>query len=247
LGQLSGALAHELNQPLTSISNNAEAARHLLRRRPVDLPEIDAALDDILSEDRRAAQVIRRLRALLRRGETRVLPVDAGELVSEVVDLSHAELITRGVTANSVIGRELPLVLADRVQLQQVLLNLILNACEAMQNVQPHFRRLSLVVVKEGTHVRFSVRDSGTGIPSHLVDHLFEPFVTTKREGLGLGLSISRTIVAAHGGRMWAENNADGGATVHCLFPAAADASEAETRNYPDRAAQDTNGIAISA
>jgi len=247
LGQLSGALAHELNQPLTSISNNAEAARHLLRRRPVDLPEIDAALGDILAEDRRAAQVIRRLRALLRRGEARVLPLDAGELVTEVVELSHAELITRGVAANSVIGGDLPPVLADRVQLQQVLLNLVLNACEAMEPVRPHYRRLSVIVVQEGSHVRFSVRDSGTGIPAHLVDHLFEPFVTSKREGLGLGLSISRTIVAAHGGRMWAENNADGGATVHCLFPAAARDAVAETPECQDDVAQTAADIAISA
>jgi signal transduction histidine kinase len=221
LGQLSGTLAHELNQPLTSISNNAEAARHLLRRRPVDFPEIDAALGDILTEDRRAAAVIRRLRALLRRGETRLLPVDSAELVAEVLELSHAELITRGVSANAIVGRELPPVLADRVQLQQVMLNLILNACEAMDLVQAHCRRLSILVAKDGSHVRLSVRDSGAGIPAPLVDHLFEPFVTTKPEGLGLGLSISRTIVAAHGGRMWAENNADGGASVHCVFPAA--------------------------
>ena len=222
LGQLSGALAHELNQPLTAISNNAEAARFLLRRRPVDLPEIDAALGDILAEDRRAAQVIRRLRALLRRGDIRVLPLDAGDLVTEVLELAHAELINRGVAATPMIGRELPRVLADRVQLQQVLLNLILNACEAMETVSAHRRRLSLVVTRDANNVRFSVRDSGAGIPAPLLDHLFEPFVTTKREGLGLGLSISRTIVAAHGGRMWVENNGDGGATVHCLLPAAA-------------------------
>jgi len=246
LGQLSGALAHELNQPLTSISNNAEAARHLLRRRPVDLPEIDAALGDILTEDRRAAQVIRRLRALLRRGETRVLPVDAAELVAEVVELSHAELITRGVSASVLVGAELPPVLADRVQLQQVMLNLILNACEAMDLVQAHGRRLSLVVARDGSHVRFSVRDSGTGIPAPLIDHLFEPFVTTKREGLGLGLSISRTIVAAHGGRMWAENNADGGASVYCLFPAAPQGSGDNAETCADETASAAAGLAAS-
>ncbi len=220
LGQLSGALAHELNQPLTSISNNAEAARFLLQRHPVDVREIDAALGDILTQDQRAAQVIRRLRALLGRGETRVLPLDAGELVNDVLELAHAELITRGVSATAVIAHNLPQVLADRVQVQQVLLNLILNACEAMHSDGKHGRRLSLVVATDvSNHVRFSVRDSGTGIPAALTDHLFEPFVTTKKEGLGLGLSISRTIVAAHGGRIWAENNADGGATLHCVFP----------------------------
>jgi signal transduction histidine kinase len=246
LGQLSGALAHELNQPLTSISNNAEAARHLLRRRPVDLPEIDAALGDILTEDRRAAQVIRRLRALLRRGETRALPVDAAELVTEVLELAHAELITRGVSATPVIGRDLPPVLADRAQLQQVLLNLILNACEAMQTVGTHRRRLSLLVARDASHVRFSVRDSGTGIPAALTEHLFEPFVTTKREGLGLGLSISRTIVASHGGRMWAENNTDGGATVHCLFPAVATPA-AEDGDATPRAVQKPSAAGMAA
>lgn len=247
LGQLSGALAHELNQPLTSISNNAEAARHLLRRRPVDLPEIDAALGDILTEDRRAAQVIRRLRALLRRGETRVIPVDAAALVADVLELSHAELISRGVSANAIVGHELPPVLADRVQVQQVLLNLILNACEAMELVKPHGRRLSLLVATDGSNVRFSVRDSGTGIPTPLIDHLFEPFVTTKREGLGLGLSISRTIVAAHGGRIWAENNPDGGASVHCLFPAAARAYGGSAEACADETESAGAGVAASA
>jgi two-component system, LuxR family, sensor kinase FixL len=222
LGQLSGALAHELNQPLTSISNNAEAARHLLKRHPLDFREIDAALGDILAQDQRAAQVIKRLRALLARGETRVLPLDAAELVADVLELAHAELINRGVSASAVISHDLPAVLADRIQVQQVLLNLILNACEAMQADGRHPRRLSLVVVADASnHIRFSVRDSGSGIPASLSDHLFEPFVTTKKEGLGLGLSISRTIVAAHGGRIWAENNADGGATLHCVFPSA--------------------------
>jgi two-component system, LuxR family, sensor kinase FixL len=248
LGQLSGALAHELNQPLTSICSNAEAARHLLRRRPVDLPEIDAVLGDILAEDQRAAQVIRRLRALLRPGEARVLPLDAAELVNEVLELAHAELITRAVSATAAIGLELPPVLADRVQLQQVLLNLILNACEAMQAVGAPRRRLSLTVAGEGaSHVRFSVRDSGTGIPASLTDHLFEPFVTTKKEGLGLGLSISRTIVAAHGGRMWAENNPDGGATVHCLFPAAAWSTDREREPDAGQDASNAGGVAIPA
>ena len=112
--------------------------------------------------------------------------------------------------------------LADRVQLQQVLLNLILNGCEAMRLTPATDRRLSLTLDADAAdNLHFSVRDRGIGIPAPLIDHLFEPFVTTKPEGLGLGLSISRTIVAAHGGRLWAENNVDGGATVHCLLPAA--------------------------
>jgi two-component system sensor kinase FixL len=219
LGQLSGALAHELNQPLAAIASNADAARRLLARAPVDVAELDAIVTDIVAANQRAAQVIRRLRALLNRGETRLQPLDTAELVEEVLDLAHAELITRRVTATGVVAPNLPPVLGDRVQLQQVLLNLVLNACEAMSSCIPPDRRLSLTVAPDaGGNIRFSVRDCGSGIPSHLIDRLFEPFVTTKPEGLGLGLSISRTIVAAHGGRLWAQNNTDRGATVHCLL-----------------------------
>jgi signal transduction histidine kinase len=227
LGQLSGALAHELNQPLASICSNAQAARHLLNRRPADLGEVDAILQDIVSQDQRAAQVIRRLRALLKRGETRLQSVDMTELVNEALELAHGELIARAVTATAVIPPDVPPVSGDRVQLQQVLLNLILNACEAMDTTAPPDRRLFLMVGSDArNNVQLSIRDCGPGIPSALIDHLFEPFVTTKPEGLGLGLSISRTIVAAHGGRMWAENNAGGGATVHCLLASVPAGSE---------------------
>jgi signal transduction histidine kinase len=222
LGQLSGALAHELNQPLTSISSNAEAARRLLRRQPTDFDELEAILKDIASEDQRAAQVIRRLRALLKRGDTHLQPMDTRELVAEVLELAHAELITRRVTATALVAPDLPPVLGDRVQLQQVLLNLIINACEAMNTTAAPDRRLTLIANADArNNVLVSIRDCGTGIPPALLERLFEPFVTTKPEGLGLGLSISRTIVAAHGGRLWAENNADRGATVYCLLGSA--------------------------
>lgn len=222
LGQLSGALAHELNQPLAAISNNAQAASRLLTRKPTDIAELDAILKDILSDDLRAAEVIHRLSALLRRGETHLQPMSAGDLLKEVLELAHAELIARRVTVRTAIAPDLPLIHGDRVQLQQVLLNLILNACEAMSATPPAER---VLVVKAEPHaarfVDVSVRDHGTGIPPTLIERLFEPFVTTKAEGLGLGLSISRTIVAAHGGRLWAENNPDGGATLHCVLATA--------------------------
>ena len=223
LGQLSGALAHELNQPLAAIASNADAARRLVARKPTDVVELDAILTDIVAANHRAAQVIRRLRAMLNRGETRHQPLDPAELVEDVLDLAHAELITRRVTATAIVAPHLPRVLGDRVQLQQVLLNLVLNACEAMSVCVPPDRRLSLSVTTDaGRNVQFAVRDCGTGIPDILIDRLFEPFVTTKPEGLGLGLSISRTIVAAHGGRLWAQNNIDRGATVQCVLMAAA-------------------------
>ncbi len=222
LGQLSGALAHELNQPLASIASNAQAAQLLLRKQPPDMAELDAILHDIVADDQRASQVIRRLRALLKRGEARLQPTDATELLNEVLELARTELITRRVAATTSVAPDVPLVLADRVQLLQVLLNLVLNACEAMIDVKATDRRLELIVRTESRHqVQFSVRDDGSGIAPTLMERLFEPFVTTKAEGMGLGLSMSRTIIAAHGGRMWAENNSDRGATVHFVLAAA--------------------------
>jgi C4-dicarboxylate-specific signal transduction histidine kinase len=149
LGQLSGALAHELNQPLASIASNAQAAQLLLRKRPPDLEELDAILHDIVADDQRAAQVIRRLRALLKRGEARLQPTDATELLNDVLELARTELITRRVAATTSVAPDVPLVLADRVQLQQVLLNLILNACEAMGDISTADRRLELIVRTE--------------------------------------------------------------------------------------------------
>ena len=222
LGQLSGALAHELNQPLASIASNADAARLLLKREPPDLEELDLILRDIVMSNQRAAQVIQRLRALLNRGETRLQLIAPAELVNEVLELAHAELITRRVVATALVVPDIASVFGDRVQLQQVLLNLVLNACESMSSMPPHERRLSVMVSSDARdNVHFSVRDCGTGISPTLIDRLFEPFVTSKPHGMGLGLSISRTIIAAHGGRMWAENNLDRGATVHCLLHSA--------------------------
>jgi signal transduction histidine kinase/integral membrane sensor domain MASE1 len=222
LGQLSGALAHELRQPLSSILANAETAQRLLQRQPLDREELTTILHEIAIEDRHAAKVIDGLRAMLKRGEARVRAVETESLVSAVLAMARPELVARGVTVTTNLQPGLPSLLADAVQVQQVLLNLILNACEAMTESPAGRRTLLLTATARGERlVRISARDSGTGIPPALIPRLFEPFMTTKPEGLGLGLSISRTIVAAHGGRLWAENNADGGATVHCELPAA--------------------------
>lgn len=218
LGQLSGAFAHELRQPLSSIRVNAEAGRLLLKHNPIDLRELSMILEDIVSDDERAGRVIESLRGLLKTGDANIQEVRLSELIDEVLELAHVELITRGVKATVSIDSHLPSVLGDRVQLQQVLLNLILNACEAMDGANGADRTIVLKVVRAGSDVQISVRDNGSGIPQELIDRLFEPFVTTKPQGFGLGLSITRTIVAAHGGRVWAENNADGGATIHCLL-----------------------------
>ena len=155
-----------------------------------------------------------------KRDNMHLRPIAPAELVREALGLAHAEIITRGVTATGIVEPELPLVMADRVQIQHVLLNLVLNSCESMSGISAAARLLSLNASAAGANVRFSVRDSGTGIPRGLIDNLFEPFVTTKPAGLGLGLSIARTVVDTHGGRIWAENVDDSGAMVSFLLPA---------------------------
>jgi two-component system sensor kinase FixL len=221
LGQLSGALAHELRQPLAAILANAEAARHMMGHEVIDVEEIRTILADVVAEDRRAAAVIDGLRAMHRRGDMRLEPIAPEDLVRETLRLAHTEIMTRGVTATWTLDSELPAVLADRVQIQQVLLNLILNACESMSDKEASLRLLTLGATEAGSHVCFSVSDSGTGIPDALIESLFEPFVTTKPEGLGLGLSIARTVVDTHGGRIWAENEEGSGARVSFLLPTA--------------------------
>jgi PAS domain S-box-containing protein len=214
LGELSGAFAHELNQPLTSILGNAEAALQLLMRDSADLPEIRDILRDIIQDDVRAAEVIQRLRSMLARGEIQRQPVDLNQVVREVLELAHSDLITRGVSVVMQLDPSASQVLADKVQMQQVALNLIGNACEAMSGVAPAGRKLIIAtqLAGDGSFIECSFLDQGQGIPSGDLERIFQPFVTTKKHGLGLGLAICRSIVEAHGGRLWAEHGPDGGA-----------------------------------
>jgi PAS domain S-box-containing protein len=222
LGELSGALAHELNQPLTAILSNAQAAQRLLAREPVQLDEVREILDDIAAEDRRAGEVIRRLRALLRRGETPRQPLDVNEVTGDVLRLARSELVAHGVSVTTQLAPGLPPVQGDRVGLQQVLLNLIINACDAMRLDAPARRQLTVVTEPEGqVAVRIAIADRGPGLPLDTAERVFEPFFTTKEHGLGLGLVICRSIVATHGGRLVASNNAEGGATFSFVLPRA--------------------------
>ena len=226
LGELSGSLAHELNQPLTAILSNAQAAqRHLANPAP-DLAEVREILGDIVSEDKRAGEVIRRLRLLLRKGEVSHQALDVSEVVGDVMKITHSDLVNRSVAATVEAEAQLPAVAGDRVQLQQVLLNLVVNACDAMADgASSDERRLTVRVGRdEAGGVRVSVTDRGHGIPAERVGRLFEPFFTTKAHGIGLGLAVCRTIVEAHGGKIWAENNAEApGATFHLRIPAASE------------------------
>ena len=221
LGELSGTLAHELSQPLTAILLNAQAARHRLDHEAPDLDALRAMLDDIIKADRRAGAVIDRLRALLRKSDTTMHPVDVNDVARDVLDLAYGELTSRRIAAKACLTPGLPVVLGDRIQLQQVVLNLVLNACDAMNATPAPERRLSLSTSPDGDFVEVIVSDRGSGIPPDQLERVFEPFVTFRDGGLGLGLAISRSIVAAHGGSIRAENKASGGATFRCRLPIA--------------------------
>jgi len=221
LAEQSGALAHELSQPLAAILTNAQAARRLLDQSPLDLEELRAALDDVIKNDKRAGTVIHRLRELLKKSNAVLQPVDLNEVTREVLDLTHSDLLLRRMPIKTSLSPVIPPVLGDRVQLQQVILNLVLNACDAMSAIEPAEREITLTTVVDDGFVEIAVADRGVGIPDDLLDSVFEPFVTHRAQGLGLGLTISRSIVLAHRGRIQAENNADRGATFRCFLPVA--------------------------
>jgi signal transduction histidine kinase len=220
LGELSSALAHELSQPLAAILNNAQAAEILLARDEIDSGEIGQILHDIVTDDKRASKVIFRLRALLKRGEFQPLPLEANDLIQEVLELVHYELMARQVQVVTDFSAGLPPIRGDQVELQQVLINLILNAVDAMSQAAKIPRTLTIRSTRiAGSEILISVADTGMGIPSGREEKIFEPYHTTKPRGLGLGLSLSRSIVVAHGGRLWAENHAPHGATFHFTVP----------------------------
>lgn len=220
LGVLSGALAHELNQPLGIILSNAQAAEHLLRSEHPDLDELREILGDIINEDRRAGDVIRRLRALLQRGQSSIHPLDPHEVVEEVLRLMHSDLIRRETIVDLQLDATTPCVLGDRIQLQQILLNLLVNAADAMAHLPSEQRRITVETGSNAEGFRLSVLDQGVGLPADVAS-IFRPFHTTKPEGLGMGLAICRTLATAHGGRLEAEPNPVGGAVFHlCLPPA---------------------------
>ena len=221
LAEQSGALAHELSQPLAAILTNAQAARRLLDQSPLDVDELRAVLDDVIKNDKRAGTVIHRLRELLKKSSAVLQPVDLNEVTREVIDLTHSDLLLRRMPITTALSPGIPPVLGDRVQLQQVILNLILNACDAMSTVEPAEREITLTTVADDGFVQIAVTDRGVGIPEGQLDSVFDPFVTHRPQGLGLGLTISRSIVLAHRGRIRAENNAGGGATFRCFLPVA--------------------------
>jgi C4-dicarboxylate-specific signal transduction histidine kinase/ABC-type uncharacterized transport system substrate-binding protein len=219
MGQLSASIAHQLNQPLAAILGNAEAARKMLEREHIDLVELKDICDDIVTENNRAAEVIRRLGALYKRGEMKLAPLDLNELVRETLDLVRTELMTRHVLPVTDLAPSLPAIDGGRVQLQQVLLNLILNAADAMGGIEATKRKLTIRTELDGAHVRLCVVDRGTGIASEDIKNVFEAFWSNKPGGMGIGLAICQSIVTAHRGTLTVANNPDGGTTFCAAWP----------------------------
>jgi PAS domain S-box-containing protein len=215
LGQLSSALAHEINQPLGAILRNAEAAELFLKQTPPDLEEVQEILKDIRNDEQRAVSVIERMRVMLKRREMQLEALAVNELISEIEKLFNTELQMHHASLRIDIADGLPDVYGDRVHLQQVILNLLLNSLDAM-NGKTEEQRQIVIRASQTTDgmVEFVVVDSGTGVAPEQLPHLFEPFYTTKKNGMGIGLAISKTIVEMHGGEIMATNNPDGGTTV---------------------------------
>ena len=227
MGQLASALAHEINQPLGAILRNAEAAALFMQDPSPDLHEITAILEDIRKDDQRAGAVIDRMRALLRRQEVEMKPVDVSQMLDDVATLLRPDATSRHIALEIELPRDPPALLGDRVQLQQVLLNLILNGMDALGAESSGVRRVGVAARRlEFGALEFSVADSGSGIAEGQMERIFEPFFTTKTSGIGMGLSISRSIVEAHGGHLWAENSAKGGATFRFTVRVAPSAAE---------------------
>ncbi len=221
LGELTAAIAHELNQPLAAIGSNARAAQRFLESGETDLGEIGEILGDIVADNRRAAEVIRRLRALLQKHEPQLEPLEMNEVIRQVLPLLRSDALLKGVDLELELDEGLPPVCGDRVQLQQVLLNLILNGFDAMADLPAEERRLVLRTENEpGEGVGVSVRDFGAGFGGQEPERLFEPFHTTKADGMGMGLAIVRSILEVHQGRIRAYENDDRGATFHFTLPA---------------------------
>src|SRR5437660_1177787 len=222
MGELTASLAHELNQPLTAILNNAEVAQQHLQAAAPNLQELREILDDIVADDKRAAEVIQRLRVLLKKGALEHLPLDINDVVGEVAQLVRNDVVLRNVPMTVDLASGLPVVRGDRVQLQQVILNMVLNGLEAMAEPNGHIRALVIRTGRAGDEaVRVAVEDAGVGIDTDDLERLFQPLYTTKPEGLGMGLAIARTIIEAHGGHLRGSNNAAGGATFQFTLPVA--------------------------
>lgn len=216
MGEMTAMVAHEVNQPLGAILSNAEAAEILLESKEPRLDEVRQILADIRKDDLRANGAIRRIRALLSQREFQLQPTRLEDTISDVVRFVASDARRRGIKIQKQLQPNLPLVLADRLQLEQALLNLVLNGMDAMNETPERSRQLTLKAKADGQNtIAVTVQDCGHGIPPDLGARIFDSFFTTKKDGMGLGLSIARSIIEAHHGNLWLENNPGGGAVFH--------------------------------
>jgi signal transduction histidine kinase len=221
MGELTASIAHEVNQPITGVITRAQAAVRWLGAHPPDLTKVRQALDAIVKDGGRAGDVIGRIRALIKKEPPRHDRLDINEAILEVVEVTRSELRRHGVLLRTELATGLPLTRGDRIQLQQIILNLIMNAVEAMSDAGKGARDLLISTAEEVSDgVLVAVRDSGPGLSPESLAHLFDPFYTTKPSGMGMGLSICRSIIEAHGGHIWATANVPQGASFYFSLPA---------------------------
>jgi signal transduction histidine kinase len=231
MGHLASALVHELNQPLTAILSNAQAGQRFLAAEPTNLKEVSEILKDIVQDNNRASEVIRHMRALVKKEQLELAQLNLAGVIGDVVALIHSEAILHSIGVELDLALDLPMARGDKIQLQQVVLNLLLNAFDAMKDCPAGERTIMVRAARNGSSmVEIAVRDRGTGLAADNLDKIFQPFYTTKREGLGMGLSISRSIVEAHGGTLWVENNPDRGATFYFTIPVIAEGNGHDRR-----------------
>jgi PAS domain S-box-containing protein len=220
LGELTASIAHEVNQPITGVVTNAEAALRWLEAEPPNLDKVREVLGQIVKDGMRAGDVIHRIRALIKKAPPRMARVDVNEAVLDVTALTRSELLRHGVSLQTQLATGLPLIEGDRIQLQQVILNLILNAVEAISSIDEGTREMRISTGREASNgVLVTVRDFGPGLDPRNVDRLFEAFYTTKPDGLGMGLAICRSIIEVHGGQLWATANEPRGAVFQFTLP----------------------------
>ena len=220
LGQLSASIAHEVKQPICAVSANAQAALRFLNRRPPQLEEVRQTLADIVKDNHRAGDVIGRISDLIKKAPPKKDRLDINGAIREVIELTHGEAVKNGVSVQADLAEGLPLIEGDRVQLQQVMLNLIVNGIQAMSDVAEGPRDLLISTDATEYGVRVGVLDTGPGLRPESLPRLFEPFYTTKPDGIGMGLSICRSIIEAHGGRLWATGHTPQGAFFQFTIPA---------------------------
>jgi C4-dicarboxylate-specific signal transduction histidine kinase len=219
LGELTASLAHEVNQPLAGIVSSADACLHWLAAQPPNVDKARRAIGRITRDAKRASDVVARVRNLAKKAPLQRTWVDLNETVEETISLATRELSQNNVSLETQLAENLPQILADRIQLQQVILNLIINACEALTAADDEFRKLSLSTAREMDGVALTVRDTGVGIDPQQIETVFEAFHTTKPGGMGMGLAVSRSIIEGHGGRLWAEPNEPRGAIFKFSIP----------------------------